>query len=199
MMYTQLLAQVPQHILDALILAWHHHHLRHQSQGQHKHYHHWESQQWLDVADGLLEQDLEPLRTLVFDQLDSIIRASSLVEMVNGLIRPYLHSCKGQITQEALNLIMFYHNHRRYKSGKRKGQAPIELLTGQALQSGWVDPVLHQVPSGHQLACGPSEPPSPLPDLRPHPVERARPARVAAAPACVEAAAHVSDASTRQK
>ena len=68
-----------------------------------------EQQQWLDFADGLLEHDLEPLQTLVFAQLDSIIRASSLVEMVNGLIRPYLHSCKGHVTQEMLNLIMFSH------------------------------------------------------------------------------------------
>jgi len=41
----------------------------------------------------------------VFAQLDSIIRASSLVEMVNGFIRPYLHSCKGHVTQEMLNLM----------------------------------------------------------------------------------------------
>jgi hypothetical protein len=34
---------------------------------------------------------------------------------------------------------MFYHNHRRYKGGRRQGKAPIELLTGEALQSNWVD------------------------------------------------------------
>ncbi len=43
--------------------------------------------------------------------------------------------CKGQITQEALNLIMFYHNHHRYKSGKRAGKAPLELLTGKPLEA----------------------------------------------------------------
>src|SRR5262249_41211978 len=74
MMYAQLLAQVPQQILDALILAWHHHHRSHQSQGQQKHDHHFESQQWLDFADGLLDLDVAPLKTLVFDQLDSMIR-----------------------------------------------------------------------------------------------------------------------------
>src|SRR5713226_6124378 len=63
MMYAQLLAQVPQQVLHALILAWHHHHLSHQSQGKQKRYHHFEQQQWLDVADGLLEHDLEPLQT----------------------------------------------------------------------------------------------------------------------------------------
>ena len=82
-------------------------------------------------ADGLLGEDFDTLKALVFDTLDSIVRASSLVEMVNALLRPSLSSCQGQITQEAFNLIMFYPNHRRYKSGKRQGKAPIALLTGQ--------------------------------------------------------------------
>jgi hypothetical protein len=105
------------------------------------------------------------------------VKASSLVEMVNSLIRPYLNSSKGQITQETLNLIMFYHNHRRYKSGRRQGKAPIELLTGEALQGDWVDlfiqhkreadahangassPVLELAPS-HQGQTAPSEIPT---------------------------------------
>jgi hypothetical protein len=175
MMYAQLLAQVPQQVLPALILAWHHDHLSHQSQGKQKRYHHFEQQQWLDVADGLLEPDLEPLQTWVFAQLDSIIRASSLVEMVNGLIRPYLHSCKGHVTQEMLNLIMFYHNHHRYKSGKRQGKAPIELLTGQAFETDWVDLLLQQVGEGHHAALGTSQPFSMPLALVPNPHERARP------------------------
>jgi hypothetical protein len=32
---------------------------------------------------------------------------------------------------------MFYHNHRRYKSGKRQGKAPIALLTGEPLAMPW--------------------------------------------------------------
>jgi hypothetical protein len=69
---------------------------------------------------------------MVFETLDALVQASSLVELVHSFIRPYLNSSKGQITQETFNLIMFYHNHRRYKSGKRQGKAPIELLTGEA-------------------------------------------------------------------
>ena len=34
---------------------------------------------------------------------------------------------------------MCHHNHRRYKSGKRQGKAPIELLTGEALEADWVE------------------------------------------------------------
>src|SRR5216117_2687241 len=83
----------------------------------------------------------------------STVRASSLVEMVNSLIRPYLNSCKGQITQETLNLIMFYHNHRRYKSGKRQGKAPLELLTGEALDADWVALLIQHTQAASQ---GPS-------------------------------------------
>ena len=141
----QLRAVVPPQILDMLVVAWHHDHFLHQSPSRQKRYHQSERAEWLALADGLIDDEIEPLKALVFDQLDSIIRASSLVEMVNSLLRPYLHSCKGQITQETLNLIMFYHNHRRYKSGKRKGQAPVELLTEKPLEAEWWELLIQQV------------------------------------------------------
>jgi len=131
--------------LDFLVLAWHHDHLVYQTRSRQKRYHQHESEQRLAVAQGLLGEAFEPLKTLVFDRLDAVIRASSLVEMVNSLVRPYLHSCKGQITQGTLNLIMFYHNHHRYQSGKRKGKAPLELLTGQPLLAEWWELLIQQV------------------------------------------------------
>jgi hypothetical protein len=137
--HTDLLEVMPEEIVDALALAWHHDHLFYQSRGKKKHYHRRESDDWVNFSEGLLDDRFDELKALVFEKLDSIVKASSLVEMVNSLIRPYLNSCKGQITQETLNLIMFYHNHRRYKSGRRQGKAPIELLTGEAVQGDWVD------------------------------------------------------------
>ncbi len=144
---TQLRAVVPDSALEFLYRAWHHDHFFHQSQSQQKRYHQAEREQWLAFAEGLLGEEFETFKALAFDQLDSIVRASSLVEMVNSLIRPYLNSCKGHITQETLNLIMFYHNHRRYKSGKRKGKAPLELLTGEPLQGQWWELITQQVNS----------------------------------------------------
>src|SRR6266446_6516549 len=47
--------------------------------------------------------------------------------------------------KETLNLIMFYHNHRRYKSGKRQGKAPLELLIGRPLEAPWWELLLQQV------------------------------------------------------
>ncbi len=141
-LHIALLDLVPQQILDALVLAWHHAHLSYQSSAKQKRYHQHESQQWLDFAEGLLENQFPPVQAVVFEKLDAIVQASSLVELVNSFIRPYLNSSKGQVTQETLNLIMFYHNHRRYKSGKRQGKAPIELLTGEALKADWVELLL---------------------------------------------------------
>jgi hypothetical protein len=173
-LYGALLDLVPQQILDALVLAWHHEHLSYQSHGKQKRYHQHESQQWLDFAEGLLDNQFELLKAVVFEKLDAIVQASSLVELVNSFIRPYLNSSKGQITQETLNLIMFYHNHRRYKSGKRQGKAPIELLTGEALEADWVTLLIQRLQEASQ---GPSLPSSAPLALVPHRHEHARPAQ----------------------
>jgi hypothetical protein len=157
--HAELLTLIPQQLVDALVLAWHHEHLAYQAYGKQKRYHQHERQQWLAFAEGLLGHPFEPLKALVFEKLDAIIQASSLVEMVNSLIRPYLNSCKGHITQETLNLIMFYHNHRRYKGGKRQGKAPIELLTGATLEAEWVDLLIQhmqEASQGTSLASSPS-------------------------------------------
>jgi len=174
--HTELLEWMPEQIVDALALSWHHHHLSYQSHGKKKHYHQRESDYWLNFSEGLLDERFDELKALVFEQLDQVVKASSLVEMVNSLIRPYLNTSKGQMTQETLNLIMFYHNHRRYKGGRRQGKAPIELLTGEALQGDWIDlliqhkreddakvsgvssPTLELVPSHHGQTAPPEIP-----------------------------------------
>lgn len=135
-----------QELLQALCLAW---------RCDHKLYHNPTSAQrvylkdvrdfFLQYSEILAEQNYSDLKEYVFSCLDNIIRGSSLVEAVNSLIRPYLNTCKGQITQEMLNLIMFYHNHKRFNHGKRKGKAPIEILTGQKLEKHWLDILIDTV------------------------------------------------------
>ena len=158
----ELRAVVPHDACACLVLAWHHDHLVYQAGAKPKRSHHKERDFWLACAEGLLGNALATLKALVFDKLDSIVRASSLVEMVNALLRPYLHSCKGQITQEALNLLMFSHNHRRYKSGKRQGKAPLELLIGKPLEAPWWELLLQQVNTAQGVTAPgtvPSRPP----------------------------------------
>lgn len=80
----------------------------------------------------------EEIKEKVFDALDNIIQASSMVECINSLLRPYLNASKNQVSQEFLNLFAFYHNHRRYRSGKRKGKTPMEILTKEENQEDWL-------------------------------------------------------------
>ncbi|MCK5872745.1 MAG: hypothetical protein KAG26_07950 [Methylococcales bacterium] len=83
------------------------------------------------------EKHLE-LKESVFAELDEIIQASSMVECINSILRPYLNISKNQVTQEFLNIFMFYHNHRRYHAGKRKGKTPMEILTGNEQKEDWI-------------------------------------------------------------
>jgi len=186
--HSALLELLPEPLVDAFALAWHHDHLCYQSHGKKKHYHRQESQYWLNFCEGLLDGKFDEFSVLVFEKLDSVIKASSLVEMINALIRPYLNSCKGQITQETLNLIMFYHNHRRYKGGRRQGKAPIELLTGEPLQGDWVDLLMqHKREAEVEAAVIPT----PVLELVPNLPEPTSPPQTASAQATCESRADV--------
>jgi hypothetical protein len=94
---------------------------------------------YLGIAAGYLQEDYDLMKEQVYTELDQIIQSSALVECINSIIRPYLNTSKNQITQETLNLVMFYHNHRRYKDGKRKGKTPIEILTGEKQDKDWIE------------------------------------------------------------
>jgi len=176
LIHTELLELMPEPIVDALVLAWHHDHLSYQSHGKKKHDYRRERDYWLNFSEGLLDERFDEFKDLVFEKLDQVVKASSLVEMVNSLIRPYLNNSKGQTTQETLNLIMFYHNHRRYKGGRRQGKAPIELLTGETLQGDWVDLLMQHREKASQETSLKSSPPLELvPHRDPHRDEKAPP------------------------
>jgi hypothetical protein len=78
------------------------------------------------------------LKENVYAELEQIIQASSIVECINSILRPYLNNSKNQVTQEFLNTFMFYHNHRRYHAGKRKRKTPMEILTGKEQKEDWI-------------------------------------------------------------
>ncbi len=94
---------------------------------------------YLELAEAYLPANSSRVREAVFEELDQIVQSSSLVECINSIIRPYLNTSKNRITQQTLNLIMFYHNHRRYMDGKRKDKKPIEILTGTKQEIDWID------------------------------------------------------------
>ena len=110
-----------------------------------KKYYQQEEQLGLAQAEQLLEQstiDFASYKKQCYLQLDTIVQSSALVETINSIVRMYLNGAKNQTNQAQLNLIMFYHNHRRYVQGKRKNSTPMELLTGQQQDKDWLDLLL---------------------------------------------------------
>jgi hypothetical protein len=91
------------------------------------------------VATGYLQEEFDIVKEQVYMELDNVVQSSALVECINSIIRPYLNSSKNHVTQETLNLIMLYHNHRRYKDGKRKDRTPMEILTGEEQEKDWIE------------------------------------------------------------
>jgi hypothetical protein len=92
----------------------------------------------LEIAEGLHQEASGDIHEEVYSKLDKIVQSSALVECINSIIRPYLNTTKNHVTQELLNLIMHYHNHRRYGDGVRKGKTPMEILTGKAQAKDWI-------------------------------------------------------------
>ncbi len=93
----------------------------------------------MEIACDYLQDDSDSVISEVYAELDRIVQSSALVECINSIIRPYLNNSKNQVTQEMLNLIMFYHNHRRYKAGWRKGKTPMELFIGEMQKKDWIE------------------------------------------------------------
>ena len=107
----------------------------------------------LEMVKMMLGDNFEALKSEVFAQLDKIIQSSAIVENINSIVRAFLNTSRNRINQEILNLIMFYHNHRRYKAGKRKGKTPMELLTGIKQEKDWLEMLLEKVEEQDYLSA----------------------------------------------
>lgn len=81
-------------------------------------------------------------QSLVFEQLNAIIRASSLVDMVHACIRPSRKSCTGHMTKETLKLIMVSQN----PPTPDVGTEPATALAGQAILNITASESLRQQP-----------------------------------------------------
>lgn len=80
-----------------------------------------------------LPEAAEALRKARVAALEAEVRSSSLIEKVNAPLRPLLETCRGQVDQPMLDLFASVPNHRRFVRGKRAGKAPIDILTGKAM------------------------------------------------------------------
>jgi hypothetical protein len=84
----------------------------------------------LTEAESLQPNSFYDLKTRIYTQLNTIIQSSAAVECINSILRPYLNTARNHISQDALNLFQFYHNHRVFEQGERKGKSPMQILTG---------------------------------------------------------------------
>ncbi|MCI0418388.1 MAG: hypothetical protein L0312_04060 [Acidobacteria bacterium] len=144
--YQQLLERYPSAVVQALALGW-------QVQRQATNSKDYELKQRLEAeaefyfgyAASLMAEQAEQyaaIRAEVIEALEAEVRSSSLVENVNSALRPLLETCRGQVGQELLNLFAYVHNRRRFERGKRAGRAPLEILTGKALEKSWLESLL---------------------------------------------------------
>jgi hypothetical protein len=106
----------------------------------------------LDILKEMLGDDFDKTMTTVYLELDKIIQSSAIVENVNSIVRAFLNTSRNKINQEMLNLIMFYHNHRRYKAGKRKGKTPMELLLKEKQDKDWLEMLMEIIQKQKDLA-----------------------------------------------
>ena len=97
-----------------------------------------EAECWYAEAASLLPAASDTIRKEGVEAWDAAGRSASLVEHVNAALRPLLETCRGHVDQERLDLFASGHKHRRFVRGKRAGTAPLERLTGQALEQTWL-------------------------------------------------------------
>ena len=100
----------------------------------------------LELLKDELGEEFQELKETIYAQLDNIVQSSAMVENINSILRMYLNTTKNHVTQGMLNLFIFYHNHRRYVAGKRKGKTPIEIFTGREQEQDWLELLIEKVP-----------------------------------------------------
>lgn len=85
------------------------------------------------VLFGRLGEKFHVIEPIVHEILDSIIRASSLMENLNSRLRNYF-TLRRHLGNDYLEILRFFLNHRRFMRSEcqeRIGKSPAELLTGE--------------------------------------------------------------------
>lgn len=135
---------IPRYIVQSFALAWQYQKnaIKAKKKERRKYFERKQKEQLAMMA-AMLEERFSSFKESIYAELDKIIQSSAIVENINSIVRAFLNTSRNKINQEMLNLIMFYHNHRRYKAGKRKGKTPMELLTGEKQSEDWLEMLLN--------------------------------------------------------
>jgi len=141
--YQRLSQRYPQAVVEAMAYGWQ---LERQATNNKDYWVRKQVQEeaafYYDYAASLLPSASEAVRREIVEALEAEVRSSSLIENVNSALRPLLDTCRGQVSQEMLELFAYVHNHRRFVRGKRAVKAPIEILTGKKMEKSWLESLL---------------------------------------------------------
>jgi hypothetical protein len=86
--------------------------------------------------------DMSAVKAEVFARLEENVRSSSPIESINSLVRGYLNNSRGQITQNALDMIVYHLNHKVVNRGRFKGTSAWERLTGKPEEGTSIEQIL---------------------------------------------------------
>ncbi len=85
---------------------------------------------------------LQELADRLWALLDAACRTSSLIENINGLLKPFLHAHRAFRNQETLqsflNLFTLWHNMRVFQRGKHQGKSPYQLAGIDPCSDDWL-------------------------------------------------------------
>jgi hypothetical protein len=87
----------------------------------------------------------QQMKSQIYAQLDNIIQASAAVECINSILRTYLYTSKGNVSQAFLNLFRQYHNNRLFYQGMRKGKSPNQIFYNKEQQIPWKEVITSKV------------------------------------------------------
>jgi hypothetical protein len=93
-----------------------------------------------NVLRALLGSKFYPIEAAVVEVLDTVVRASSLVENLNSRLRNCF-TLRKLLGNEYLELLRFFLNHRRFNTSEKEervGKSPAELLTG-TIHKHWLE------------------------------------------------------------
>lgn len=104
-----------------------------------------EAHHYLNWAQAIYPDSFDDIKSIIFEAFTANVRSSSLVENINSALRALINTCRGQVSQDLLNLFAFVHNHRPFLRGARQAKSPMEILSGIPLDKSWVDSLLQSV------------------------------------------------------
>lgn len=139
-------SDLPSELLEMLCLAWQSHRNMIKSKPlERKNKFKITENEILNMVKDELGETFSDVKNHIYYELTKIVQSSAMVECINSIYRTYLNVSRNHITQNMLNLIMFYHNHRRYLDGERKKKTPLELLTGKEQTKDWIELLFDKV------------------------------------------------------